>query len=401
MKNQYHYAEAITQTWSSWLMGSLKTVLIGITLFLTAFVVLWWNEDRAVKTVSEPKEQKNQVIEAEATHVNALNSGKLIHLSGKITTDEVLRDEAFDIEVNALKLRRIVSMYQWVEIVDEKTEKKIVGGNATATYDYKKEWTSKLIRSSDFKVTEGHINPASFPYPSLTQQASAATLGKYQVSNSLVGEIDDFDPFSVNKLDISKIKNASLLNEGSTNVSNGITLVSKVYIGNGTNGSPQIGDVKVSFEIVRVNSECSVVAMQRGNILEKINATNVASIEMISPVPHSTEKAFVSTQKNNSFITWILRGVGLIMMFFGLSIMFKPIVAMADVLPVLGGVLDNNLSVFSGLSAFALSLVTIAVAWLAHKPAVSIVLVLMGIGAFVFFYLKSPKKKMIVGLNVY
>ncbi|WAR25837.1 TMM43-like protein [Mya arenaria] len=47
--------------------------------------------------------------------VSAENHGKLVHLIGSLQTDKELHDEAYNINVHAVKLRRVVEMFQWEE----------------------------------------------------------------------------------------------------------------------------------------------------------------------------------------------------------------------------------------------------------------------------------------------
>ena len=47
--------------------------------------------------------------------VDTANDGKLVHLTGLATTEDVLEDNDFGISANAIKLKRAVQMYQWKE----------------------------------------------------------------------------------------------------------------------------------------------------------------------------------------------------------------------------------------------------------------------------------------------
>lgn len=394
MENQNSFTKVTTENWSSRIKGSLRAVLFGLLLFLTAFVVLWWNEGRAIKTTQGLNEGFSQVVKADVNSLNEANSGKLIHLSGKIISDELLKDDEFGLQINALKLRRNVEVYQWREESKNKKQKEVGGSEkTTTTYTYKKEWDRNLINSNNFKITEGHINPAAFPYNGFTQKVENASIGAYSLSPSLLTKINNFSSYPINKLDTAIFKNSRLLKEGFAIISDGNSMKQKIYIGNGSNSAPEIGDTKISYEVVNSGGDYSLVAKQVGSTFEKFNTSTGTSIEMIDLGVISHENMFHAAQKSNTIITWILRLVGFILMFFGLTLIFKPLVVLADVLPLLGKLLQMGISLFSGILSFALSFITIALAWIFYRPILGIALLAVGIGAILFFYMRASQKR--------
>ena len=62
------------------------------------------------------------------------------------TTSEILVDPSFGVAQQAIHLERRVSMYQWRESRESKTEKKLGGGTETiTTYSYSKGWSDRPI----------------------------------------------------------------------------------------------------------------------------------------------------------------------------------------------------------------------------------------------------------------
>ena len=92
---------------------------------------------------------------------------------------------------------------------------------------------------------------------------------------------------------------------------------------------------------------------------------------------------FQEEQENNKTFTWILRGVGFLMMAFGLFLVMKPLSVLGDVVPFIGNMVGALLAVIAGFIALGLSLITIAIAWLAYRPLLGVPLLLGGVAALV------------------
>ena len=80
-------------SWIQRLGSSFKGVLLGIALFIAGFPILFWNEGRAVATAKRLAEGAGAVVDVPADKIDAANEGKLVHVSGKADTQDVLSDE--------------------------------------------------------------------------------------------------------------------------------------------------------------------------------------------------------------------------------------------------------------------------------------------------------------------
>jgi hypothetical protein len=360
------FTEVTSRSWISRIGKSIVGVLIGLVLFLVAFPLLFWNEGRAVERYKTLQEGGGVVVTVPAERVDPANSGKLVHVTGRADTEETLSDSVFGVSVHALKLKRIVEMYQWEEDEERKTRKKVGGGTETVTsYSYQKTWSTRVIDSGDFKQRSGHENPGAMPWDSSQWVASEVTLGEFRMSPSLVGKIGSWERVSVNdtgRLPPTLTGRAALHDGG-------------FYVG-ADPYSPQIGDVRVTFREVQP-TDVSVIAAQVGGSFEPYRAEAGGTIELLQTGIHSSEAMIQKAIQSNKILTWILRGVGFLIMFIGLGMIFKPLSVLADVLPFLGNLAGAGTGLVAFVLAAALSAVTIGIAWLFYRPLLGISLLVV------------------------
>ena len=130
---------AVTETttigWGSRLGSSFKGILFGLGLFIAGFPLLFWNEGRAVTDTKTNEEGAASVVEAAAGEVDPSQEGKLVHVVGEATTQDVLSDGEYGVSATAIRLAREVEMYQWVEDSETHEEKKL-GGKIERTTTY-------------------------------------------------------------------------------------------------------------------------------------------------------------------------------------------------------------------------------------------------------------------------
>ena len=374
------YTEITSESWFSRIGGAIKGIVIGLALFIAAFPVLFWNEGRAVKRYKTLNEGAGSVIPVPEAQVLPENQGRLVHVTGRATTAEVIVDPEFDVAVNAIKLIRKVEMYQWKETTKRKTRKKLGGGKKTVkTYSYSKTWSSNLISSSTFKRPGGHHNPDSMPYRSREFVAAKVILGDFELSRSLVEKIGRTTPLSVADLaDIEGISDASY--HGNS-----------IYIGNDP-ASPQIGDIRITYRIVEP-TDVSVVSRQTGNSFQPYRAEAGGTIDMLSIGLISAENIFNTAQQSNTMWTWIFRAGGFVLMLIGVAMILAPLSVAADIVPFLGSIVGAGTGILSFLIAAPFAFLTVALAWLRYRPVIGItLLILTAIIAGVVFVMSKRGK---------
>lgn len=378
------FTEITSQGWLSRIGGALKGLVIGLILFVVAFPVLFWNEGRAVERFKTLEEGGGSVISVSSAAIDPVNEGKMIHLTGMATSDETLSDEIFGVSAVAIKLKRTVEMYQWTENTNSETKKKLGGGTETVTtYTYSKNWSDKSVNSSSFKKPAEHQNPNQMLYSSKQMTSKNVTLGAFKLSPALIGKLNSYQTLPVNSGD-------NLANElkGKAQLIN-----SNFYIGEDSN-TPQIGDYRISFQSLSP-TDVSVIANQVSNSFEPYRAKAGGTIELLQEGIFSAEAMIQKAQDDNKIMTWILRVVGFVLMFIGLSMFFKPLSVVADVLPILGNIVGIGTGIAAFFITFILSLVTIAIAWIFYRPLLGVLLIGIAVGIFFLFRMlaksKSPK----------
>jgi len=363
------YREVSSQSWFSRLFDSIKSVLIGLLLLVVSFPLLVWNEGRAVQTAKSLKEGASAVISVPADKIGPANSGKLVHMSGQATTADTVSDPDFGVTATALRLVRKAEMFQWKEESKSETRTKLGGGTETVTtYTYKKEWSPTLIDSTGFKQADDHRNPAEMPVKGDNWVAKTVTLGAFTLADAQVALLDKTEPLRADA--------------GADSIPDGFTFKDGGYYRGADPAAPAVGDQRITFEVVRP-ATVSVVARQVGETFEPYPAAAGDSILLVQYGTLSADSMFKAAESENATLTWILRLVGFLLMAFGLGLIFNPLAVVADVLPFMGSLLRGGIGVFAFLVALSLSLVTIALAWLAFRPLLGLGLLAVA-GAAVF-----------------
>ena len=120
--------ETSSQGWFSRIMASIKGVLFGLVMVVLAFPILFVNEGCAVKVARGLGEGRGQVVTGASGQVNPQLEGKLVHMTGVASSKKGVSDAVLAISApGAIRLERLVEMYQWIEKTETKKEKKLGG----------------------------------------------------------------------------------------------------------------------------------------------------------------------------------------------------------------------------------------------------------------------------------
>lgn len=347
--------------------NSIKGVLFGLIMVVVSFGLLYWNEGRAVRTGNIIK-QASQAPVVDATSAVPADPGKLVAANGILATGSTLTDTpnaygkgaTFNPGTEVLSLERRVEMYAWIE--EKKTETTgNTGGSETekTTYTYKKDWTTKPEASSNFQYPEGHLNSA-LPLDSNTQVATDMTVGSLSLDSSNL-RLPDSERVNLTK----ELVKLNVGTPESVLLNNYLNLPLNSTVG------PNVGDVRISYFTVPSGKQAVVFGVVGDSTLDTfVDAKNGTLYRAFFG---SKEMAVATMQSENQMLTWILRLVGFLLMWFGLMAVFGPISTFLDILPIAGSISRGLIAGVTFLVALVVSVVVILVGMILHNLIATLV----------------------------
>lgn len=373
--------EVVTRSWGSRIISALWGTVVGIALIIGAFVLVFWNESHGLHTAQSLSQTQQVLIPVANSPIDAKNDLKVVYFKGMAATSDILTDNLLGVSENAIQLRRHVEMYQWREHQESKTDNQTGGSQQeTITYSYEKVWSPELIDSSEFKDPEGHQNPKTMRVMSKNHYAKTVTVGDFNLPTELITKIDNATPVDLDHADVANLK-AQLGKE--------ITHVQGDLYAGANQESPEIGDYRISVTEV-LPQTVSVIGQQTGTTLQAYLPPAGEPIILINSGEHSAAEMIQIAISENSMLTWILRGVSLLMMIIGLGLLMQPVVILADFIPFLGSIAGFGTGVIAFAGGIVLWAAATAIAWFAVRPMLAIGLI---VGAVAVAYIIIPRKK--------
>lgn len=372
------FTETTTTGYGSRIVNSIKGVVFGIILFVASFGLLYWNEGRVdLSTIAKTATE----ISATSVSTDPSLNGKLISATGVFNSNKIIGDNLFLKPDRFIAAERKVEMYSWVE-KSESHSKKNVGGSETTetTYTYTKDWKENPQLSSDFKHPEEHENPQK-TLESVTNKVQNATLGAYQVEMSSV-TLPQFTKLQLNQQNITLSQGTVLAND------------SYIFIGKNVSSSfdnPQIGDLRVSYSVLYPGNTATIFGkLDGGSISPYFDKDNNRLYRIFSG---TRDEAISTFHSEYTFLLWIYRLAGFLMMWFGLLALFGPISVLLDILPIFGALSRLVIGVVTFLISLILTIVTILVSMIIHNLIALLIALAVTIALIVFVIMKIKKQK--------
>jgi len=375
------FRETTTRSWGSRILGSIKGVFIGFLLFLASFAFLFWNEGRInIANIAKTATEIESISKAPATIDKTLVSTTGEFLSTEKIGDDFLRTGDY------ISIRRTPRTYAWVED-DSSSTKTNVGGSQTTetTYTYSKQWVQNPANSSKFKNPTGHKNPTS-KSSSKTTSVKTAELGIYHID--------------VNQIVLSDYRNLEL-NNANIILKDNFTLANSQYLFNGvgTIDSPEIGDVKISYQVMSYPIKTATVFGEIDISTSKISPYYGEKNTKLYRIFEGTRSTAISKMQTKfTILSWIFRLIGFLMMWVGLAALFDPISTLLDVLPIFGSISRGGILFITFLVSLLLSIITIIISIIMHNLIFLIITIVL-IVVCVILYMKNKRKRQVSTTN--
>ena len=368
--------------YGSRIWNSIKAIGWGFLLIIWAIILLWWNENNFVEQKAALEETEWVTVETSADKIDASLDKSAIYINWKTSSpdESPLIDETFWVKTDDLKLIRRVEMYQWEEEEQTETEDNLGWSQTTTTtYTYNKVWSENHIDSSRF-YKAGYENP-SWKYEKESYEKDPILLWAYTLSRHFVDMLTDELPVNLADQEITSITWMQVLD-------------SLLYVGNNPQ-EPEIWDLKITFYRVPAWN-ASAVGQQFADTLKPYTTSNHRSIGLLEQDNVTVHELFEHAHSANQMMTWILRGIGFLLLWMWFSMIFSILETLAKVVPFIANIIWAATGIVTFCLALIVWLLTVAIAWLVVRPIYGIcalIAVIWIIVWLVYMGKKSPKKE--------
>jgi hypothetical protein len=309
--------------------------VLGGAIVLATCVGLVWNEWRAAGQADALAMARAQVVTLAADRLPQADGPVVVHVSGDAVADRPIVEPLLGTPVEALRLDRVVEMYQWREIQE--------GGQNDRIVRYEGVWAPDVIDSRRYRDL-GRVNPSRFPVPSVRHLAEDVRIGLHRLSPDLLAAAEAL-PYRPTE--------ARLVGDGIA-----LNFVDGFYW-SGDPAKPKVGDVRVRFAILP-EGPLSVLGRSQSGTIEPLIDRNGKPVALIAVGLLDPDDLLGPAAAGNAGEVWKGRAIMAFIMLIGVMIMQKPLFAAFPIVLALGG--DSPLR--AGLLAtLVISVATSAAAW--------------------------------------
>jgi len=405
-----------------------KKILVASILIFIGIIFLFINESSYIKQIENYYKVGGEATVINPNSPNPANNNKLVYASGTITPASETKDEVLEVSTNSLRLKRKVEVYQWKESPSQT--------NQPSTYDM--VWNDAPIDSNKF-VDRDKTNPKEFLYRQEEFSNPSLKFGALGLNGQYISKLSNYQPLSLPELFPDKVKKpdtiisnlyecvcintticpnynkvksvASQLKleivkfypqasayqakdwrckklpdeviSNTVRFKNGMTLEDNYLYKGWDYKTPQIGDTRISYEIVP-SGEYSLVGKQLNNSIVAYTSggSNLVANIAVGKVP--VNALYKEPTKRGFALQLVLRLIPFVLFFVGFRILGKEKSALSKITPLLEKL--GNLAEKPIFISLILFLLILGINWvfydlmqgmLAFIPAVALVFILL------------------------
>ncbi|GAB0089911.1 Transmembrane protein 43 homolog [Sergentomyia squamirostris] len=346
----------------------------GIILFTAGASILFWNEGRAVRKTLSLDEALNDAVTLNPENpIESTYEGRLIHIFGTLVTDEPLTEPEYMIQVNSVKLKRRVQMYQWIEETVEHRYGESISSveSEDRTYYYNMDWRDYLIDSRNFYIRTGHHNPKSFPVESRLQVAERVQIGYYGLGAAVKDRINTFVELTSDQRPEDPA----------------VKLHSGLYYHCNDVWNPEIGDVRIQFSFAGLEGEMyTIVGRLEKGVIVPYQTSLKSNVLLVSKGQLTLTEVFKLEHRSQRMTTWTIRFAGWLLLFFAATATASVIhVALSESRFLSRIAPDPAYPVTANfIMSFSLALLITSLAWAFHRPWIGVGLLLAAASPFLY-----------------
>lgn len=363
---------------------------LGPALLIGSVYMLFWNEGEYLRVAqaldeAEPQVQQVENVESPAPELE----GKLVFMRGQAATKDVLRDETYGVETNAIVLKRSVQYAQWVEKKTKRmgTKKKPMfmseqefnrNRDDEWIYTYQRYWKNEPVSSCAFyDVRYRDANCVFYKEQNQELRAQNVQLGGHALTASQISRIGG-NRHAIPPTQIPPTLQGRAALDGNY-LHIGREPEGGVYFAVNTK-DPAIGDVRICWDATNPTQPVSLVAVQRGNSFEPYTASNGEKIDLLYTDLLNSAQCFEKARSTNIAHLWGVRFGGWLMLWGGFACMLSPL---ARMIPFCRKLAEAGATIISLVLGSLLSLLTVGVAKLFFQPLLAVFLLLLA-GALIW-----------------
>ncbi|XP_026323914.1 transmembrane protein 43 homolog isoform X2 [Hyposmocoma kahamanoa] len=341
------------QTWLTTLMSLI--LFSGVTYFLI------WTESQTIQSnlMLEELVSAAESIDVHTPDDSARYEGKVVHVVGPLQILEPLSEPDYNIHVQAVKLRKRVQMYQWIEESSEQETFLSEPAEEThKTYSYYKDWRDDVVDSNLFYIRPGHHNPTSMPMFSETHIADNVKIGWLYLGLDVKRKVNDYyEIWSDSRPERGDIK-----------------LHSGFYYHGESALKHEVGDLRIHFSYAgREDDIYTAVGIVERSTLQPYSPANFPTVDPISILrkgSYSLKQLHDLERREGAIHTWKYRLLGFVQVFASAMTLHPDWLTIFLKCKWISSTLRRCSRLWANLVlSFSYTLVVISIPWLIHKPA--------------------------------